>query len=102
MKCEFGICLCCDTAIATTCPTCTTRKPNELYTEVLVNLSNGSKMPIAVCVDCTQDIFQKDRKEIMAAIRAAWTREHDTLKWSRDQRDAYWKTHGEGILEIVD
>lgn len=52
MKCEFGFCMLCEKEIAPPCGHCNTRKPGSQYTEVEVAWSNGSKMKVAVCVDC--------------------------------------------------
>lgn len=67
-----------------------------------MNLSNGSRMPIAVCLDCKDKVFQADRKEVMAAVRDGWRHEHDKLNWTKEQREKYWEKHGAGTLEIVD
>lgn len=42
----------CDKEIAKACGSCSTRKPTRDYTEVQVQWSNGSRMNIAVCIDC--------------------------------------------------
>lgn len=102
MKCAYGICTHCETDVMSTCKECGTHRPNGKYTEVMMNLSNGSKMPVAVCLDCKDKVFQADRKELMAAVRQGWHREHDKNNWTKEQREAYWSKHGEGILEIVD
>lgn len=52
MKCEFGFCSVCDKEIAQKCPSCDSKRPSGEYTEVEVQWSNGSKMQIAVCLDC--------------------------------------------------
>lgn len=54
MKCEFGYCTVCEKEIARSCPSCSHKTPTHDYTEVSVEWSNGSKMPIAVCVDCAK------------------------------------------------
>lgn len=84
------------------CRECGTKRPNGKYAEVLMNISNGSKMPVAVCMDCKDKVFHADRKQLMDAIRQGWHREHDKLNWTKEQRKVYWEKHGEGVLEIVD
>lgn len=49
---EFGFCMVCQKDIAPACGDCRTRKPGSQYTEVVLEWSNGSKMPVAVCLDC--------------------------------------------------
>ena len=102
MRCEFGTCLHCEKPVMDVCKECGTKRPNGQYTEVFVNLSNKSKMALAVCLDCTGKIYQADKKEVMRAVRDGWSREHDKMQWTKEKREAYWKMHGEGILEIVD
>lgn len=52
MKCEFGYCSVCEKDISQKCPSCEAKRPGPEYTEVQVEWSNGSKMQIAVCLDC--------------------------------------------------
>ena len=74
MRVEFGFCPCCDQEIATKCPTCEVRKPNEHYTEVLVRMTSGSKMVLACCGACATDnkLFQMDKQELMDAVKIGW------------------------------
>lgn len=85
-----------------TCPTCGTKKPSNDYTQVNFTLTNGSQMPVAVCLGCMDKVFHADKKQIMRAVREGWHREHEQMQWSKDQREHYWQTHGEGVLEIAD
>lgn len=101
MKCEYGLCLCCEKEIISRCTQCGTGKPNSQYTEVHLNLSNGSKMPVAVCLGCKDKVFTMDREVVMEAVRTGWHKEHDAMNWSREKRENYWKTHGESLY-IVD
>lgn len=101
MKSEFGLCLLCEKDLMVTCPTCSHKKPGNNYTEVTVDLTNGSKMPIATCLDCKDKVHLAEKKLIMQAVRQGWHREHDRMRWSQAQREAYWKSHGEGTLEIA-
>lgn len=102
MKCEYGLCLNCEKDLLRTCSSCGSKQKSNDYTEVLLNLTNGSKMPIAVCLDCKDTVFQGDKKQIMDAVRKGWSKEHEKMNWSKEKRDHYWSTHGEGILEIAD
>lgn len=101
MKSEYGFCHLCEKDLMVTCSSCNHKKPGNNYTEVLLPMTNGSQMPLAVCLDCKDKIFHADKKEIMAAVRQGWKKEHDAMNWSKEKRDAYWRTHGEGALEIA-
>lgn len=102
MKCEFGLCLNCEKSLVTACPTCNHKRPNNNYTEVRFKLTNQTQMPVAVCLDCKDKIFQADKKAIMKAVREGWEREHLRMGWDKEQQDKYWQTHGEGVLEIAE
>lgn len=102
MRCEHGICLHCEKKVMDECPTCHTKKPNEHYTEVQVELSNKSRMALAVCLGCKDKIFEADKKEVMKAVRDGWHKEHERLNWPKEKREHYWKSHGEGVLEIAE
>ncbi len=52
MRTEFGYCSVCDKEIAKLCTGCGAKTKTADYTEVEVQWSNGSKMNIAVCLDC--------------------------------------------------
>jgi len=101
MKCEYGICLLCEKDLMVSCKSCGHKKPGNNYTEVLLDLNNGSKMPIATCLDCKDKIAQADKIDILRAVRDGWTKEHDSMNWSKEKRDHYWKSHGESILKIL-
>lgn len=62
MRCEVGFCLICDKEIASKCSACGAKSWNSEHTEIQVPWSNGSKMQIAVCVDCSKKIFTPDEK----------------------------------------
>ena len=101
MKCEYGICTLCEKSVMETCSTCGAKRHAGRYTEVLLDLTNGSKMPVAVCLDCKDHVHQVNKKVLMDAVRQGWHREHVKANWSKEKRDAYWARHGEGILEIA-
>ena len=101
VKCEYGVCLCCETEILSACKECGSKRPNGKYTEVLMKLSDGSRMPIAVCMDCKESVWNEDKELIMQAVRDGWEREHDKMNWSKEKRDHYWRTHGKEALKIV-
>lgn len=101
MKCEYGLCLHCEKDLMTACGTCGHKKPGNEYSEVLLDLTNGSKMPIAVCHACKDKVWTGDKKAMMHAVRQGWHKEHDKMNWTKEKREQYWKTHGEGVLEIA-
>ena len=75
MKCEFGFCLVCDKEIVPACKECGTRKltKSSPYTEVQLPWSNGSRMNVAVCVDCASGpVWKADKKELTQAIWDKW------------------------------
>lgn len=71
MAIEYGFCMVCKTEIAPKCGDCSTRKPGNRYTEVQMEWSNGSKMPVAVCVECAVS-----HKWTTAHAKAAITEAH--------------------------
>lgn len=97
MRCEYGFCLLCEKDVMVSCGTCGHKKHGNNYTEVLLDLSNGSKMPIAVCLECKDKVSHADKSDIMKAVRAGWQKELDAMDWSKEQREAYWKTHGDAL-----
>lgn len=101
MKSEYGLCLICEKDLMKACPTCAHKTPTNDYTEVLVDLTNGSKMPLAVCLHCKDKVHTSDKKQIMASVRQGWHKEHEKMNWPMEKRQHYWKTHGEGNLEIA-
>lgn len=52
---ELGVCLVCGKKIRDQCSGCEATKPNAHYTEVEVAWTNGSKMKVAVCLDCAKN-----------------------------------------------
>lgn len=75
MSAEFGFCAICNKEIAKACAACGVRKVGGDYTEVQVQWSNGSKMNIAVCLDCSKKpIGDAEKKTVTEAHFAAWER----------------------------
>lgn len=73
MRAEFGYCLSCEKEIAKPCQTCGTRKAGGEYNEIQVQWSNGSKMQIAVCLDCAKKTFtEEEKKQMTEAHFKAW------------------------------
>lgn len=74
MICARGKCLLCEKEIAKPCPTCGQGWQNtDQYTHVKLNWSNGSKMEVAVCVDCSRTaIWRADKTQLTQAIWDAW------------------------------
>lgn len=60
----------CEKDIAPPCGDCGGRKPGSQYTEVVMEWSNGSKMPIAVCLNCATS-HEWCKPEVKAAITLA-------------------------------
>lgn len=79
MRCEYGFCIVCDKEIASKCSGCDTRKPNGQYTEVMLSWSNGSRMSMAVCLDCApHKIWKTDKKVLTQAVWDAWDKKGHT------------------------
>ncbi len=77
MRCKYGFCIVCDKEIAKRCSGCDARKPTEDYTEVQLQWSNGSKMQMACCVECSRDaIWKADKAALTRAVQEAWDAEH--------------------------
>jgi len=50
---RYGFCMICDKEIAPKCQSCDVRRPTDQFSEVQVTWSNGAKMRIAICSDCS-------------------------------------------------
>lgn len=48
-----GYCVTCEKQIHNACPTCGSKSFSKEFTEVVVQWSNGSKMPIGICTECS-------------------------------------------------
>ncbi len=48
-----GLCVTCEKPVAAACPACGAQKFAANFTEVTVQWSNGSRMPIGICTDCS-------------------------------------------------
>lgn len=48
-----GFCVTCEKPIHTACSACGSKKFSKEFTEVTVRWSNGSQMPIGICLDCS-------------------------------------------------
>lgn len=85
MKCEFGYCTTCEKEIALPREGSQTRIPTNDYSEVEVKWTNGSRMKIAVCVNCAKSHIwatPEAKKGITIAHWEAW----DKLGGAYDQR----------------
>lgn len=95
MKCEFGLCLVCEKKIMNACSTCNHKTKNGEYTEVLLNLSDGSKMPVAVCIACSQGpVWEADKDQVMDEVRKGWEKEQISHGWKKEKREEYKKKMG--------
>lgn len=52
VRCESGYCCCCGVEISEVCLSCGARQFSSRKREVMVEWSNGSKMPIGICESC--------------------------------------------------
>ena len=67
------MCIVCDKSIATACTACGVIRKSGDYTEVLIPWTNGSRMTMAVCVECAkQKVWKADKVEMTKAVWAAW------------------------------
>lgn len=73
MRCEQGFCIVCDKEISPASCDCGKRHPGPQYTEVMIPWTNGSRMAMAVCLECAPDkIWKADKDEMTKAVWAAW------------------------------
>lgn len=73
MICQKGLCLVCGKEIAKPCPSCGSGWQNVDSTNVELTWSNGSKMSIPVCTECSKEaVWKADKKELTQAIWDAW------------------------------
>lgn len=77
-----------------TCPTCGTKKHGNNYTEVVLDLKNGSKMPIAVCLEDKDKIHLHDKGDMMQAVQEGWRHEQIRDNWTKEKMAAYEDVHG--------
>lgn len=78
MKCEHGFCCVCEKEIAKATEEGGPRKPTNDYTEVQVEWSNGSRMQVAVCVDCAKShawATPEAKKGLTIAHWEAWDKQ---------------------------
>jgi hypothetical protein len=77
MKCAPGICVHCETEIATKCSDCgNSYKPNEHYTTVEMPWTNGSRMTIPVCIPCSKGpVWVCDKKALTQAVWDQWDKQ---------------------------
>lgn len=82
MAIKMAVCMICDKDIGVTCPECGSRKPNSDYTQVDVEWSNGSRMVIAVCLNCAHThawTTPEAKKKITIAHHDHWTEKGGTF-----------------------
>lgn len=89
MKAEFGLCLVCEKNLLETCPTCLAKKPGGQYSEVHLDLNNGSKMPVAVCHECRDAVHRADKEQIIDAVKEGWRNEQIKANWPREKIQQY-------------
>jgi hypothetical protein len=70
------------------------------YSETEYLLDDGSKMRVAICVDCKRGLTEKDIPKIMECVKKGWEVEVKDLKhWSEEKKTNYIKTYSK--KEIV-
>ena len=60
------------------------------YSETEYLLDDGSKMRVAICIDCKKDLTDKDIPKIMDCVKKGWEVEVKDLKhWSEERKKAH-------------
>jgi uncharacterized CHY-type Zn-finger protein len=64
------------------------------YSETEYLLDDGSKMRVAICVDCKKELTDKDIPKIMDCVKKGWEVEVKELKhWSEERKKSYLNTY---------
>ena len=65
------------------------------YNEEQVLLDDGSKMRVAMCINCKNNYTEKDYNKIMQSVADGWEKELEVSKWTDEKkqnyRDKYYK-----------
>jgi len=69
------------------------------YTEEEFLLNDGSKMRVALCMDCKKHLTEKHHRNIMKCIIKGWQKDVDTLPWTEEKKKAHMDKYS--ALEIV-
>lgn len=63
------------------------------YSELELFLSDGSKMRVAICVDCRQSLRDENLPEIMETVYRGWEKELESSGWGVEKKDKYLKRY---------
>ena len=64
------------------------------YGEIQVELDDGSKMRVVMCLTCQEIYTEKDFPTIMASVVAGWQKELNNLPyWNEEKKDNYMKKY---------
>ena len=69
------------------------------YTEVQYLLNDGSKMRVAMCIDCKNNLTENNSSDIMQSVINGWQVQVDSLDWTKEKKQAYMDRYSQ--LEIV-
>ena len=59
------------------------------YTEEEFLLDDGSKMSVAMCVNCKTNYTEKDYNKIMKSVANGWEKELEGLNWQEEKKQNY-------------
>ena len=60
------------------------------YSETEYLLNDGSKMRVAICIDCKENLTDKDIPKIMSCVKKGWEVEVKDLKhWDEEKKKDY-------------
>ena len=69
------------------------------YIEEEFLLDNGSRMRVAMCIQCKQSYSDKENDKIMQSVVSGWEKEVEVLNWNEEKKEKYRKDYYE--LKIV-
>lgn len=80
------------------------------YTEKEFLLEDGSRMRVALCLTCANDIKPKDHKKIMDCVIKGWDKETDELvksplfpHWTQEHKDKHMEQYSKKkIVGVID
>ena len=69
------------------------------YREKEFLVSDGSKMRVAICLECRDNLTEKDYKNIMKCVYNGWKEEIKTLDWDKEKKEKYLNDYSK--IEII-
>ena len=63
------------------------------YREAQYLLDDGTKMRVALCIQCKAGLTVEDEPEIMDCVYNGWVEETKALKWGKEKREKYLKEY---------